>query len=105
VELKEFIKGFNQVLPRNLVGVFEPHELQFLISGIPEISLADWKKNTTYNGVFHQNHNVIKWFWSILESFTQAELRRFLLFCTGMPRVPIEGFKALQSNRNNVCLF
>jgi len=48
---------------------------------------------------------VIKWFWQVLEKLEQEELRKFLLFSTGMPRVPIEGFKALQSNRNKLCLF
>ena len=62
---------------------------------MPDINVQDWKENTQYRGEFSESHRVIKWFWEVLGKLTQEELRKFLKFCTGMPRVPIEGFKSL----------
>ena len=104
-ELKDFVSGFYSVIPSEIVSVFDIHELDFLLTGVPELNLHDWKQNTVYRGEFTATHKVVKWFWDILSSLSQAELRKFLLFCTGMPRVPIEGFRALQSNRNRTCKF
>ena len=104
-ESKEFIKGFLQVIPRNLISVFDADDLDFLICGAPEINVEDWKTNTQYRGDFNDKHKVVKWFWQIMQKLNQEELRKFLLFCTGMPRIPIEGFRALQSNRNKICKF
>lgn len=41
---------------------------------------------------------MVKWFWSVVETFTQEERTRLLQFCTGGSRVPAQGFKALQRN-------
>lgn len=38
-ETKEFLKGFYQVIPKNFVTVFDPDELEFIMSGTPEISV------------------------------------------------------------------
>ena len=94
-ELKEFTRGFYQVLPSNIISVFDEDELDFIIKGVPHLSLDDWKANTLYRGDYTSNHRVIKWFWEHLATFSQDDLRKLLLFCTGMPRVPIDGFKAL----------
>ena len=58
-----------------------------------------------YKGDFSVKHKVVKWFWELLATYTQPQLRKLLLFATGMPRVPIDGFRALQSNRNRTCKF
>jgi E3 ubiquitin-protein ligase HUWE1 len=76
-----------------VISVFDEDELDFIMSGVPVISLEDWKAHTTYKGELSANHKTIKWFWEILGTLKQDELRKFLLFCTGMPRVPIEGFR------------
>jgi hypothetical protein len=62
------------------------------------------------------NIKVIKWFWKIIDELTDDERRKFLQFCTGTSRVPVEGFRylnikyhfyysALQSNNGKVCKF
>eukprot|EP00347_Sterkiella_histriomuscorum_P023957 403332801 len=107
-EMNEFLKGFYQVIPHNLIQVFDNDEVEFIMNGVPSIDVNDWKSHTEYKGQFEQkagNHQVVKWFWEILEKLTQEQIRKFLLFCTGSPTVPIEGFRGLQSNRNRVCLF
>lgn len=60
--------------------------------GMPFIDLNDWRSNTEYKGAYYKNHQVINWFWSFLETLDQAQLARFLQFCTGSSRIPINGF-------------
>ena len=35
-------------------------------------------------------------FWEVVHSFTQEEKKRFLAFCTGTDRAPIEGLGSLE---------
>jgi hypothetical protein len=104
-EIRSFLEGFHSVIPSRIVSIFDQDELDFLLEGTQEIDLADWKTNTIYRGDFTNKHKVVKWFWEILETYSQKELRKLLLFATGMPRVPIDGFRALQSNRGRTCKF
>ncbi len=39
---------------------------------------------------------VVKWFWQIVESYSEEMRARLLQFVTGSSRVPLQGFKALQ---------
>ncbi|CDW75488.1 hect e3 ubiquitin [Stylonychia lemnae] len=95
-EIDEFVKGFLQVIPNSIISVFDKDELEFIMNGSPTIDIDDWIQNSTYRGAFEnegKNHQVISWFWDILRDLNQEKRRKFLLFCTGNPRLPIEGFK------------
>ena len=81
------------MVPRGFVQVFDAHELGFLLSGDPEIDVADWKEHTRYLGEFHDKHMVIRWFWEKIESLSQEMRRKFIRFSTGSSRLPIEGFR------------
>lgn len=70
-EIKEFLKGFYQVIPHNLMAVFDADELDFIVCGTPDINLDDWKENTSYRGDFTEKHKVVKWFWTILGKLSQ----------------------------------
>jgi E3 ubiquitin-protein ligase HUWE1 len=48
----EFKKGFYEVIPKQLLSVFDCDELDFLLGGSPEINIGDWKSNTLYKGVY-----------------------------------------------------
>lgn len=100
-QLECFLRGFYEVIPGDLMSIFDYQELELLMCGIPAIDLADWKKHTEYLGeysVHGAKHRVIKWFWNVLESFENEERVRLLQFTTGCSRLPPPGFKALQSN-------
>jgi len=51
-ELKALLKGFFQVISKNVIQIFDDDELAFLINGSPEIDLEDWKKYTCYKNEF-----------------------------------------------------
>lgn len=94
-QINSFLEGFNELVPRELISIFNDKELELLISGLPEIDLDDLKANTEYTG-YTAVSNVIQWFWDVVSSFTKEDMARFLQFVTGTSKVPLEGFKALQ---------
>ncbi|KAL0306244.1 UNVERIFIED_CONTAM: E3 ubiquitin-protein ligase UPL1, partial [Sesamum radiatum] len=94
-QITSFLEGFNELVPRELISIFNDKELELLISGLPEIDLADLKANTEYTG-YTAASNVVQWFWEVVEGFNKEDMARFLQFVTGTSKVPLEGFKALQ---------
>ncbi|GER32833.1 E3 ubiquitin-protein ligase UPL1 [Striga asiatica] len=94
-QINSFLEGFNELVPRELISIFNDKELELLISGLPEIDLADLKANTEYTG-YTPASSVVQWFWEVVEAFSKEDMARFLQFVTGTSKVPLEGFKALQ---------
>ncbi|KAL8033396.1 hypothetical protein ABFX02_13G156500 [Erythranthe guttata] len=94
-QINSFLEGFSELVPRELVSIFNDKELELLISGLPEIDLADLKANAEYTG-YTTASNVVQWFWEVVEGFNKEDMARLLQFVTGTSKVPLEGFKALQ---------
>ena len=69
-EINAFLTGFHQVIPVSHISIFDADELDFMMSGVPEINLEDWKSNTVYRGELNVNHSLVKWFWEILGTLT-----------------------------------
>lgn len=64
-----------------------------ILYGIPFIDVKDWKSNTIYKSPYNPNHQIIEWFWEVMEGFDQEQLANMLHFATGSSRTPIHGFK------------
>lgn len=63
-QFNAFIAGFNELIPPDLVNVFDERELELLIGGIADIDVEDWKKHTDYRG-YTENDEVIVNFWKV----------------------------------------
>jgi len=50
VQIDNFLKGFYEIIPRKYISIFDHHEIELLISGLPEIDIDDLKANTEYRG-------------------------------------------------------
>ncbi|XP_031479304.1 E3 ubiquitin-protein ligase UPL1-like [Nymphaea colorata] len=94
-QINAFMEGFNELIPRDLISIFNDKELELLISGLPEIDLDDLRANTEYSG-YTVASPVIQWFWEVVQSFSKEDKARLLQFVTGTSKVPLEGFSALQ---------
>jgi E3 ubiquitin-protein ligase NEDD4 len=94
-QMDNFLAGFNELVPLNLIKIFDSGELELLMCGIGVIDVRDWKQNTVYKGDYHPNHIVIQWFWRVVLSFNNEMRARLLQFVTGTSRVPMNGFKEL----------
>jgi E3 ubiquitin-protein ligase NEDD4 len=96
-QFQAFITGFHELIPAELVNVFDERELELLIGGIAEIDVDDWKKHTDYRG-YTESDEVIKFFWQTIRSWDGEQKSRLLQFATGTSRIPVNGFKDLQGS-------
>ena len=105
-----FMSGFNELIPQDLIKIFDERELEWLIGGTSEIdvyvsiplsphldppaeisSRDEWAKFTKYRGCTRKD-NVILWFWKCVRSWPAVQRSRLLRFATGTTRIPINGF-------------
>jgi len=94
-----FLKGFNALIPREWVQMFNDRELQELIGGAEGSSgldLEDMKAHVQYAAGYAADHPVIKVFWEALSGMSPAEQADFLRFVTSCPRPPLLGFAYLE---------
>jgi len=89
------LQGFNDLVPKEIVRMFDHKELELMISGLPTVDILDMKENTIYKN-YNKNSPVIKWLWEVLEEFNNSERAEFIQFITGSSKVPVEGFKGLR---------
>ena len=97
-QLDAFLSGFHDIIPKNLLTIFNEQELELLISGLPEIDIDDWRNNTEYHGGYNASSPQVLWFWRAVRSFDQESRAKLLQFVTGTSKVPLEGFSALQGS-------
>ncbi|KAK3995772.1 hypothetical protein QBC44DRAFT_13292 [Cladorrhinum sp. PSN332] len=96
-QFQAFKEGFHELIPQDLINVFDERELELLIGGIAEIDVDDWKKHTDYRG-YTESDEVIKFFWETVRSWDGEQKSRLLQFTTGTSRIPVNGFKDLQGS-------
>lgn len=92
-----FMSGFNELIPQELINVFDERELELLIGGMSEIDVDDWQKHTDYRG-YNPSDEVVEWFWKIVRTWPAERKSRLLQFSTGTSRIPVNGFKDLQGS-------
>lgn len=104
-QLSALVHGFHEVIPKVLLSVFAPEEFDMLMCGQQEVDVQDWEKFTIYRGVFKEQgekHQVMQWFWSLVEAMDGKERSMLLQYTTGTPNVPVRGFEDLQGGDGNL---
>lgn len=96
-QFQAFKEGFQELIPHELINVFDERELELLIGGIAEIDVDDWKKHTDYRG-YTESDEVVQNFWQTVRSWDGEQKSRLLQFTTGTSRIPVNGFKDLQGS-------
>lgn len=91
------MSGFNELIPQELINVFDERELELLIGGMSEIDVDDWAKHTDYRNC-SSTDQIVLWFWQIVRSWPAEKKSRLLQFTTGTSKVPVNGFKDLQGS-------
>ncbi|EXJ63936.1 E3 ubiquitin-protein ligase HUWE1 [Cladophialophora yegresii CBS 114405] len=99
-QIENFVKGFHDIVPAELIAIFDEQELELLISGLPEIDVDDWKAHTEYHNYNGSSPQVI-WFWRIVRGMSNEERAKLLQFVTGTSKVPLNGFKDLEGMQGN----
>ena len=96
-QFRAFISGFSELIPLDLINVFDERELELLMGGMSEIDVDDWKRFTDYRG-FSEQDDVVQWFWQCVQKWPAEQRSRLLQFATGTSRIPVNGFKDLQGS-------
>jgi hypothetical protein len=91
-----FLTGVYEAVPADLLMMFDPEELDYVLSGSDTIDVDDWRRNTKYSSEL-QGHMALRWFWELVREMPDEYRRRLLRFATGSSRVPLGGFAALTS--------
>lgn len=81
-------KGLVSVVPKRLLSLLTPSEFESLVCGSIEVDIELLKKHTRYQGCKVSDPH-IKFFWEVLEGFTQEERSLYLRFAWGRSRLPI----------------
>ncbi|KAJ8601677.1 hypothetical protein CTAYLR_007459 [Chrysophaeum taylorii] len=72
-----------------------------LLSGLRDIDVHDWRRNTRFAGGLRPDATEVVWFWNVVEKWAAGpkhvkdRLHQCLQFATGSRRVPIGGFAHL----------
>lgn len=72
-------KGFHEIIPHNLIAVFNEYELELLVCGLPVIDINDWKANAVYTNGYTATSPQIIWFWDVVTNHMQEKERTLLL--------------------------
>ncbi len=82
-QMSAFLDGFSQLVPLNLIKIFDENELELLMCGIQNIDVKDWKQNTLYKGDYNVNSKTIQWFWRVCRHILFNKLREGFLSLAG----------------------
>nr|XP_057944449.1 E3 ubiquitin-protein ligase NEDD4-like isoform X2 [Doryrhamphus excisus] len=94
-QMTAFKDGFFELIPQDLIKIFDENELELLMCGLGDVDVNDWKANTKYKNGYNSNHVVIHWFWKAVLLMDAEKRIRLLQFVTGTSRVPMNGFAEL----------
>uniref|UniRef100_A0A8C3LNQ4 E3 ubiquitin-protein ligase n=1 Tax=Chrysolophus pictus TaxID=9089 RepID=A0A8C3LNQ4_CHRPC len=87
-QMAAFKEGFFELIPQDLIKIFDENELELLMCGLGDVDVADWKLHTKYKNGYSINHQAVL--------MMDSEKRiRLLQFVTGTSRVPMNGFAEL----------
>ena len=86
MQIDYFLEGFHELIPPELICIFDAQELELLISGLPDVDIEDLRAHTEYFG-YKSTDLTIQNFWNVLRSFTKEEKALFLQFVTGTSKV------------------
>ncbi|CAL8088345.1 unnamed protein product [Calicophoron daubneyi] len=87
-------KGIHEVLEPQWLQLFDERELELLLSGMPEIDVDDWERNTIYLK-YTRSSKQVGWFWKFVRTLDNERRARLLQFVTGTCHLPLGGFAEL----------
>jgi hypothetical protein len=99
-QLKAFNKGFYTCLNRKAVSVLgSPKTLQEVVEGQRNVTVHSMRSMTEYIHC-REDDGMIADFWTIVEGYDTAKLKRLLVFITGSDRLPAGSTQALAIQRH-----
>ncbi|XP_023579787.1 E3 ubiquitin-protein ligase NEDD4 isoform X3 [Octodon degus] len=94
-QMAAFKEGFFELIPQDLIKIFDENELELLMCGLGDVDVIDWREHTKYKNGYSASHPVVQWFWKAVLMMDSEKRTRLLQFVTGTSRVPMNGFAEL----------
>nr|XP_032824689.1 E3 ubiquitin-protein ligase NEDD4-like isoform X1 [Petromyzon marinus] len=94
-QMNAFMEGFCELIPMDLIKIFDENELELLVCGLGDVDVNNWRQHTVYKNGYCANHPVVQWFWKAVLLMDAEKRIRLLQFVTGTSRVPMNGFAEL----------
>jgi hypothetical protein len=94
-QVRAFQRGMWSILSPDKLRLFAAEEMRLLLSGSAKINLTDLQLNTNYSSGYTKDHELIIWFWEVLNEFSSEQISSFLRFTTSCSRAPLLGFRFL----------
>ncbi|OHT12501.1 ubiquitin ligase [Tritrichomonas foetus] len=95
-QFNAFRDGFWKIRANKIIIMFEPEELDIMISGQTVYNWEELKQSSTYSSGYNGNSETIGMFWKVFDELTENQKIDFLMFATGTKRVPVNGLKEIQ---------
>ena len=95
-QFNAFKKGFIKCCGGEVLEMLEPEDLEMLICGSKVLDFSELKKSAVYQDGYSEESQTVKNFWEVLLEFNDEEKKKFMFFCTGCDRAPINGLKDLK---------
>ena len=96
-QFEAFKKGFDLTCHVPGYHLFEPEEMDILVSGEDVLDWAALQRCATYSDGYTSESKPVKWFWDLFnKKFTNEEKMMFLKFATGTDRTPVGGLGKLK---------
>ena len=96
-QMSAFMEGLHTLVPDNLLSLWDESELELLLCGVRDYSVAELRKCHTLVGVSLGRFGlVLGWFWEVLTHMGREDMSRFVRFCTGSSLLPPGGWAGLK---------
>lgn len=96
-QFEAFKQGFDSVCANPLFhNILQPIELEELVCGSSEVDFFALEKGTLYDSGYTKDSRIIRDFWSVVHEMNDLQRRKFLAFCTGTDRVPVQGLGKIE---------
>ncbi|ETV66995.1 hypothetical protein H257_16686 [Aphanomyces astaci] len=102
-QLQAVLLGLHEIVPPELLLVFDHKEFGLHLCGLTDIDMGDWKTSTLTSSNL-KGHDVLE-VRDVVESLTRPDQAKLLQFSTGSSQDPIQGFKGLTSYDGKICYF
>jgi other hect domain ubiquitin protein ligase E3 len=83
-------EGMRSIIPASVWALFTWQELAWRVCGKPFIEVSLLKRHTIYDPSIAPTEPHIVWFWEVLESMTQVDLRKFVRFAWAQELLPAD---------------
>jgi len=84
--------GLGSIVPlAYLLSTFSWSDVELKVCGVPGVDITFLKQHTTYQVGISEGDQHVQFFWSVLESFSQEELGKFIKFACNQDRISMSG--------------